>query len=167
MRGAGAAFGVGLALVLLLLARPGAAGSPLAAEVRVAVAPVGELEIVPPPPRPFLVADALEPGGRRAEGEVTVRNQTGSDLAAELRPEASSGDLDGLLRVRAWMAGRLLADTTLEGMRTRPPDLRLSSGERTRLRLQVWLPAQILSGYEGRLVEVSLVPELRTAGARR
>jgi hypothetical protein len=157
----GAVLGVGLALALLVVSRLGAAGSPLAAEVRVEVASVGELEVRPGPPRAVLVAAALRPGGGRAADGFSVRNQTGSDLAVDLVARPDSTALDGLLRVRAWAADRLLADTTLEGLRARPLPLRLASGQRARLRLQAWLPREVLSGYEGRLVEVSLVPEVR------
>lgn len=167
MRVAGAAIGVGLALALLVVSRPGAAGSPLAAAVRVEVASVGELEVRPGPPRAVLVASALRPGGKRATDDFLLRNQTGADLAVDLLTRPDSTALDGLLRVRAWENGRLLADTTLEGLRARPLPLGLASGQRARLRLQVWLPREVLSGYEGRLVEVSLVPEVRTLEGSR
>ncbi len=167
VRGAGAVLGVGLALALLLFSRPGAAGSPLAAEVRVEVAPVGELEVRPGPPRPVLVAAALRPGGERVGDGFLVRNQSGTDLAVDLVARPDSTALDGLLRTKAWAEERLLADTTLEGLRERPLPLRLASGEGARLRLVVWLPREVLSGYEGRLVEVSLVPEVRTLEGSR
>jgi hypothetical protein len=162
VRVAGAVLGVGLALALLVLSRPGAAGSPLAAEVRIEVAPVGELEVRPGPPQPVLVAAGLRPGGKPAAAGFLVRNQTGAELAVDLIARPDSTALDGLLRVRAWADGRRLADTTLGGLRVRPLPLRLASGERVRLRLQAWLPEEVSSGYEGRLVDVSLVPEVRT-----
>ena len=165
-RAAGAMVGIGLALALLVLARPGAAGSPLAAGVRVAVEPSGELEIVPVPPRPALVAEGLRPGGPEATGGFAVRNQTGSALAVALTAQADSTALDGLLRVQVRAVGRLLADGTLESLRKRPPRLRLASGQRARLSLRVWLPPDVFSGYEGVLVEASLVPRVRVLGGR-
>jgi hypothetical protein len=161
VRVAGALVGVGLALALLLLSRPGAVGSPLPAAVRVAVAPVGELEVTPAPPRPVFVADALRPGGPRAAGGFRVRNQTAADLVVALEASAGSTALDGLLRVRVEAGGRVLADTTLQGLRARPLRLRLASGEGARLSMRAWLPRDILSGYEGRLAEVLLTPEVR------
>lgn len=163
-RVAGAVLGIGLALALILASLPGAAGSPLPASVRVAVAATGELEITPPPPRPALVAESLRPGGRRAAGHFQMRNQTGADLAIALKAGADSTAFNGLLRFRVRIRGRLVADTTLEGLRRRPVRLRLASGQRTRLGLEAWLPRDILSGYEGRLVKVSLVPEPRVLG---
>jgi hypothetical protein len=163
-RMAGALVGVGLALALLFFSRPGAAGSPLPAAVRVTVAPMGELEVTPAPPRPVFVADALRPGGPSATGGFLVRNQTGANLAVALAASANSTALDGLLRLRVEAAGRVLADTTLQGLRARALHLRLASGEGARLRLRAWLPEDILSGYEGRLVEVSLSPEVRQLG---
>lgn len=163
---AGAALGIGLAVALLLASRPGAAGSPLPAGVRVEVAATGELEVTPSPPRPVLVADALRPGGPRAVSDFQVRNQTGAGLAVDLEASADSTALDGLLRLRVRGPGRVLADSTLEGVRRRPLSLRLASGQRARLRLEAWLPRDILSGYEGRLVTVSLVPEVQALGGR-
>jgi hypothetical protein len=160
-RVAGALVGVGLALALLFVSRPGAAGSPLPAGLRVAVAPVGELEVTPPPPRSVFAAPALRPGGPAAVGGFAVRNQTGADLAIALAAGADSTALNGLLRVRVEAGGRVLADTTLQGLRARPLRLRLASGEGVRLGLRAWLPADVLSGYEGRLVEVLLTPEVR------
>jgi hypothetical protein len=166
-RGAGVLLGVGLAVFLLLTSRPGAAGSPLPATIRVAVAPTGELEISPAPPRPALLAPSLRPGGERAAGGFGLRNQTGSDLAITLKAEANSTALNGLLRVRVRIGGSLAADTTLQGLRRRPIRLRLDSGQGNYLRLEAWLPKDILSGYEGRLVTVSLVPAVRTLGGSR
>ena len=167
VRGAGAVLGVGLALALLVFSRPGAAGSPLAAEVRFEVASVGELEVRPGPPQAVVVAADLRPGGERAADSFGVRNQTGTGLAVELVARPDSTALDGLLRVKAWEDGRLLADTTLGGLRARPLPLRLASGEEARLRLQVWLPREVLSGHEAQLVDVALKPELRPLGGGR
>jgi hypothetical protein len=164
VRVAGALVGVGLALALLFASRPGAVGSPLAAAARVEVAPVGELEVTPAPPRPVFAADSLRPGGPAAVGGFGVRNQTGEDLAVALAASANSTALDGLLRLRVEAAGQVLASSTLQGLRARPLRLRLASGEEARLRWRAWLPGSILSGYEGRLVEVTLTPEVRQLG---
>lgn len=164
MRAAGALLGLALAVTLLLVSRPGAAGAGAPAAVSFAIAPVGELEVVPSPPRPVLEARSLRPGGARASGAFSVRNQTGEDLAVALRAEADSTALNGLLRVRVRSGGRVLADSTLEGLRVRPIRLWLASGQRARLRLEAWLPGQVLDGYEGALVDVALTPSLRVLG---
>jgi hypothetical protein len=163
-RAAGALLGLTLAVTLLLVSRPGAVGAGAPAAVSVAIAPVGELEITPPPPRPVLEARALRPGGPRASGAFAVRNQTGEDLAVALRADVDSTALNGLLEVRVTSGGRVLAESSLESLRVRPPQLRLASGERARLNFEAWLPAQVLEGYEGALVDITLTPRLRTLG---
>jgi hypothetical protein len=163
-RAAGALVGLALALGLLLVSRPVAAGTPAPASVRVTVEPAGELEIAPAPPRPVLEARGLAPGGRPASGGFAVRNQTGADLALALLAEPDSTALDGLLQVRVRAGDRLLAESTLEGLRLRPVRLRLASGERARVRLEAWLPDRVLNGYEGIHVDVALVPLPRPIG---
>jgi hypothetical protein len=160
-RAAGLLAGIGVAVTLILVARPGAVVAPAPASLRVAVTPVGELEITPPPPRPVLVARGLRPGGTRASGGFLIRNQTGRGLAIALRADADSTSLDGLVQVRARTGGHLIAETTLEGLRLRPLRLRLASGQRARLRLEAWLPKDVLGGYEGSRVEVLLTPLVR------
>jgi hypothetical protein len=164
-RTAGALIGAVLALGLLLGARPAANGSPLPAAIRFAMAPTGELEVTPPAPEPLLAAHSLIPG-RGATATFTVRNQTGESEAVAFRATADSTALDGLLRIRLRAAGRLLADTTLQGMRRRTEVVDLSSGAESRFRLQAWIPAEIRNGYEGRSVSVTLTPEMRAIGGR-
>lgn len=163
-RAAGALLGLALAVTLLLVSRPGAAGAGAPAAVRVAVAPAGELEVSPSPPRPVLEARSLRSGGPPAGGTFQVRNQTGEDLSVALRAEVDSTALNGLLEVRVRSGGHLLAESTLEGLRVRPIQLRLASGQRARLSLEAWLPSQVLSGYEGALVDVTLTPHVRALG---
>jgi hypothetical protein len=165
-RTAGALLGLGLALAFLVTARPGANASPLPAAIRVAMAPTGELAVTPAFPRPVLSADALLPGRRPAHSSFLLRNQTSSPLAIGLRATASSTALDGSLRLKLTAGGKPLADTTLQGMKQGIPGLDLSSGEQSRLRLTAWIPSDVLSGYEGRRVNVSLVPAVRIAGGR-
>jgi hypothetical protein len=162
----GAILGVSLAVALLVIVRPGAAGSPLPAALRVTMAPAGELEVSPAPPRPLLVAGSLRPGGRRAVAAFRVRDQTGASLALRLRADPDSTTLDGLLRLRLLDGRRVLADTTLEGLALRPAALDLRSGEGRELRLEAWLPRDILSGYAGQLVRVALVPRVAATAER-
>lgn len=151
-------------MTLLLVSRPGAAGAGAPAAISFAVAPVGELEVSPAPPRPVLEMRSLLPGGPRASGAFTIRNQTGEDLAVALRAEVDSTALNGLLEVRIRSDDRLLSESTLEGLRVRPIRLQLASGQRAQLSLEAWLPAQVLDGYEGALVDVTLAPHLRALG---
>lgn len=163
-RATGALLGLALAVTLLLVSRPGAAGAGAPAAIRFAVAPAGELEVSPPLSRPVPEARALRPGGPRAISSFQIRNQTGEDLSVALRAEVDSTALNGLLEVRVRSGGRLLSESTLEGLRVRPIRLRLASGQRVRLRLEAWLPSQVLSGYQGALVDVTLTPRLRALG---
>jgi hypothetical protein len=162
-RAAGALLGLTLAVTLLLVSRPGAVGAGAPAAVSVAIAPVGELEITPASPQRVLEA-RLRPGGPRAGGVFTVRNQTGESLAVALRANASSTALNGLLEVRVRSGERLLAESSLESLRVRPPRLWLASGQRAELSFEAWLPAQVLEGYEGAIVDITLTPQSRTLG---
>jgi hypothetical protein len=164
-RAAGALLGLTLAVTLLLVSRPGAADAGAPASLSVAIAPVGELEISPAPPQPVLEARSLRPGGPPASGAFTVRNQTGEDLTVVLRADVSSTALNGLLEVRIQSGGRVLSESTLESLRVRPLRLQLNSGEGIPLSIEAWLPAQVLEGYEGALVDVTLTPRLQTLGA--
>jgi hypothetical protein len=166
VRAAGAILGIGLALALLIASRPGADASPLPATLRVAMAPVGELEVAPSLNHPVFVAHSLMPGRPPASGSLRIRNQTGSALAVGLRTSVDSTALDGLVRIRLSVDGRPLVDTTVQGMGQRPVGLRLESGARARLDLEVWIPSDILSGYEGRLVNMTLAPQVHPIGGR-
>ncbi len=161
-RTTGAVLGAFLALLFLVAARPGGNSSPSPATVRVSMAPVGELEVTPST-TPILVADSLLPGGRPADATFRVRNQAGETLAIGLRTTADSTALDGLLRLRLTADGEALADTTLQGLQQRTVSLNLASGAHSRLRLQAWIPNDVNTGFEGRRVEVSLVPTIRIA----
>jgi hypothetical protein len=163
-RAAGALLGLTLAVTLLLVSHPGAVGAGAPAAVSVTIAPVGELEVSPPPPRPVLEARSLRPGGPRAGGAFAVRNQTGEILAVALRADVDSTALNGLLEVRVRNEERVLSESTLESLRVRPLQLRLASGERAHLSMEAWLPAQVLEGYEGAIVDITLTPQLRTLG---
>jgi len=166
-RATGALLGLGLALAFLVAARPGANASPLPASVRVSIAPIGELAVRPVFPKPVLSANSLRPGRRPAHATFALRNQTASPLAVGLRATADSTALDGLLRLKLSADGKPLADTTLQGMEQGIPGIHLASGKLSRLRLEAWLPRDVLSGYEGIRVDVSLVPAVRIVGGRR
>ncbi|MGC1167153.1 MAG: hypothetical protein WA862_13715 [Solirubrobacterales bacterium] len=163
-RAAGVLLGLALAVTVVLVSLPGASGAGAPAAVSIAVAPAGELEVLPASPRPVLEARSLRPGGPRASGAFTVRNQTGESLRVALRAAVDSTALNGLLEVRVRAGGRLLSESTLEGLRVRPIRLRLASGQRALLSFEAWLPAEVLDGYEGALVDVTLTPRLRALG---
>lgn len=163
-RVAGVLLGVAAAASLLIAARPSADFSRLPASARFTVSVTGELEVTPAPPRPFLIARALTPGGRRAAASFTVRNQTGVTRGVGFRAHAGARDLDGLLRIRLRAGTTTLADTTLQGLRHgSASSLRLSSGAARRVDVEAWIPDGI-NDYEGRDVVVALTPTLRGGG---
>jgi hypothetical protein len=154
----GCALGLGLALMIVLVARPSANVAGLSATVRFTVPLSGELAVTPPAPLPVLVADRLRPGSPRATGRFEVQNQTGKTIGLGFRARPSSTALNGLVRVRLSAAGRLLADTTLQGALRTDGALRLPPGGTRQIELQAWMPLNVGDGYEGRQVDVSLLP---------
>jgi hypothetical protein len=154
-----AAIGAAAVLALLVAVRPaGGHGGVLPASLRFAAEPDGAVAVTPTAPRALLETTDLRPGGHAA-GTIRLRNQTGGKLAVGLRAEPSSTALDGLVEVRITAAGDVLADTTLQALRQGTPGrVRLAPGAATTVHVLASLPAETVTGYEGRSVSVSLVP---------
>jgi hypothetical protein len=162
LRAIGVLLGAGLAVFLLVGARPTTSFTSLPARAVLAVGLTGELGVTPSVPRPVLDAKTLEPGAAPARAEAVVRNQTGTTLAVGFRAQAASRDLDGLLRIRLSSGGRVLADTTLQGLRNGTPEtLALRAGAETSLVVEAWIPDGITDGYQGRSADVTLAPVVR------
>jgi hypothetical protein len=161
IRIAGVLLGAGVAVALLLAARPSESFARLPASVGFTIPATGELAVTPAPGRPFLLARALTPDGPPASARVTVRNQTGETLAVGFRAEAGARQLDGLLRVRLRAGDRTLANTTLQGLRNGSATVRLPSGAARSITLEAWIPDGT-NDYEGRHADVELTPTLRT-----
>ena len=160
---AGALLGAGVALALLLSARPSASFARLPASVGFTVPATGELAVTPAPGRPLLLARALTPDGPPASARFAVRNQTGETLAVGFRAAAGARQLDGLLRIRLRAGDRTLANTTLQGLRNGSATVRLRSGAARSITLDAWIPDGT-NDYEGRHADVELTPTLRTRG---
>ncbi|HVO52778.1 MAG TPA: hypothetical protein VMT37_00040 [Solirubrobacterales bacterium] len=154
-----AAIGVALVAALLVQARPaGGHGGVLPARLSFFAEPDGAVEVTPAAPRALLESGPLRPGDG-ATGTLRLRNQTGSRLAVGLRAEPSSTALDGLVEVRLVSGGQVLADTTLQALRRGTPGrLRLAPGAAASVRVIASLPAEVVTGYEGRDVTVNLIP---------
>jgi hypothetical protein len=164
VRVAGVLLGAGVALALLIAARPSASFARLPASAGFTIAVSGELAVTPAPGRPFLRATALTPGGAPATASFSVRNQTGSTLEIGLRARAPTHELDGLLRIRLRVGDRTLADTTLQGLRHgSAATIRLRSGDARSIALEAWIPDGT-NDTEGRDVAIELKPTLRTSG---
>lgn len=157
---AAVALGAAIVLVVVLLARPaGGHGGILPASLRVAASQDGALVVSPAAPKPVLEDARLRPGAH-VGGELRLRNQTGEQLAVRLRAEPSSTALDGILRVRIEAGGKSVFDSTLQALRQGTEDaIRLGPGRAAPLRVSAWIPATEATGYEGRYVDVLLVPE--------
>jgi hypothetical protein len=85
-------------------------------------------------------------------------------IALGFRGRRSSTSLDSLVHVRLGVAGRPLADTTLQGLARTTATLRLPSGGTRQIEVRAWMPAHAGDGYEGRQVDVSLVPVIVQSG---
>ena len=127
----------------------------LGADIWVISSPVGELELSPA--GPFVSGSALEPGGRAVEGDLKVRNQTGSELSVRLRALPSLRDLDDVLMIRVELEGDALFVGRLGDLRSwSDRAFRLARGERRAVRVQTWLPPDVTDGYQGRIADISL-----------
>ncbi|MDX6653189.1 MAG: hypothetical protein QOJ38_1970 [Solirubrobacterales bacterium] len=165
-RALGGSVGLGLAVAIVMVARPAASADGLTATVRFSIPVSGELTVTPAAPKPVLVAAGLRPGGNRAAGSFKVHNQTGRTMPLDFHARPSSAAINGLLQVRLSAAGRTLVRTSLQDMvRGGGGTLRLRSGATRQLTLAAWMPAGVGSGYEGRVIDVSLVPRSLSGGA--
>jgi hypothetical protein len=163
-RVAGVLLGAGVALALLIAARPSASFPRLPASAAFTIAVSGELAVTPAAGRPLLRARALTPGGAHATARFRVRNQTGSTLEIGFRAQGAAHELDGLLRIRLRAGDRTLANTTLQGLRHGSAStIRLRSGGARSIALEAWIP-DATNDTEGRDVAVELRPTLRTSG---
>jgi hypothetical protein len=156
----GILLGVAVACAALLAWRVPGGARTLGADVRMDAVQTGEVGVAPL--SAFVNAASLVPG-RTAAGWVTLRDQTGVPLNVRLRALTSSHDLDRLLRVRiAPRRGVPLYDGPLGGLRTRA--LALAAGQTRALRVEVSLAAGARTGFQGRIVDVTLqVQQARAA----
>ncbi|HEX8051134.1 MAG TPA: hypothetical protein VF504_06660 [Solirubrobacterales bacterium] len=158
-RAIGAAIGFALVAALIVAARPaGGHGGVLPASLRFTAVLDGTVAVEPAPPQPLLESGPLRPGSR-ASGRLTLRNQTGEALAVRLRAEPDSTALDGTAHVRLVSHGVVLADGTLQALRQGSAEaVRLRPGGAAQVRVVIWIPAEVETGYEGRRVAVALEP---------
>jgi hypothetical protein len=157
----GVALGVLLALLCLTAWRVPGGARALGADVRIDALQTGAIGVMPL--HPFVRAPSLLPG-RSAGGSVTLRNQTGVPLRVRLRALPSTRDLDPLLSVRIESGPLHLYSGTLAGLRTAGTQpLLLGSAQQRTLRVEASLPASARSGYQGRIVDITLAPTSRTA----
>jgi hypothetical protein len=153
------ALGVAIVVVLVLVARPaGGHGGVLPASLRIVAGQDGAVAITPAAPKALLEDAELRPG-THADGEMTLRNQTGRSLALGLRAEPSSTALDGITRVRVSAGAEVIFDSTLGVLREGTDAFRIGPGGSRNVEVTAWIPAAESTGYEGRRVDVQLVLE--------
>jgi len=158
---AGICVGVALALTALIAWRVPGGERTLGADVRIEALQTGEVGVAPL--HPFASTPSLLPG-HSLSGDVTLRNQTGVPLALRLRALPSVHDLDGLLVLHVSAGGRTLYDGNLDGLRTsgtRP--FTLAAATARRLHVSASLPAGLRTGFQGRILDLSLQVESRPA----
>jgi hypothetical protein len=164
-RAAGAAVGIAVAVALLVASQPSATIRALPASVDFTLSPPGTLAANPAPPAPLLRATRLEPGTRRTTASFRLQNQSGTTLRVGVRAKPDARSLDGIVRVRIGSGRRLLADTTLQGLRQgTPATVLMRSGASRHFDLEAWIPATVTDGYQGRIVQVALVVTAPRAG---
>ena len=150
----GIALGVVLAGAALAAWRVPGGASTLGADVRVDAVQTGEIGVSPL--RPFVNAGSLLPGSH-ADGNVALRNQTGVLMRVRVRALPSSPDLDPLLRVRIVSGAQNLFTGSLGRLRRAgSAPIALAPGASRQLSVRVSLPAGLRSGYQARIVDVTL-----------
>jgi hypothetical protein len=150
----GILLGVAIAAVALVSWRVPGGQRTLGADVRMEALQTGPVGVAPL--QPFLSTPSLLPGST-VSGDVTLRNQTGVPLSLRLRALPSTPDLDSLLQVRVSAGTRTLYDGSLGGLRTAgTAPLRVASARSAQLEVRATLPASVRSGFEGRIVDVTL-----------
>jgi hypothetical protein len=163
VRGAGFAAGLVLAALALLSWRVPASGEELGLDVRLVAMPPGELLVEQT--GPFVSGRALTPGGRAAEGSLTVRNIAGRRLAFRVRGLPSARGVDRILQVELRVGGRRLASGPLGDLRAwTGRSFELDASETAALTARAWLPEGTGRGWAGRILDVTV--ELRAGEPR-
>lgn len=158
----GIVLGVALAGAALAAWRVPGGESTLGADVRLDAVQTGEIGVTPL--RPFVNAASLLPGAH-AGGNVGLRNQTGVPLQVRVRALPSTPDLDSVLQVRIQNGSQPLFTGPLSELRRAgSAAVSLAPGASRKLNVRVSLPAGLQSGYQGRIVDVTL--QIDSASAR-
>jgi hypothetical protein len=118
------------------------------------------------PPGPLLTAPGIRPGGKPADGGVTVLNPTARTQRVRVRAVPSSKGIDGLLMVELTADGRALYRGPLGGLREPPGNgLVLQSGDGVEMRLHAWLRPGA-RGWSGQIEDLTLAFDAVPAEAR-
>ena len=159
------AVGVGLCLLAMTAWGLPTSGSAPGLDLRLIVAPPGELTV--DPAGVLVSARAMQAGDDPAEGVIEVKNIAGRPL--RVRPVAlpSVKGLARTVRLRAAAGGKTLAAGTLASLeRPRGPGVEIPARGSRRVELSVWMPPGE-TGYRGRILDVTLELRSRLLGSDR
>jgi hypothetical protein len=153
-----AAVGVGVCLVALTAWGLPTSGSPPGLDLRLIVAPPGELTV--DPAGVLASARAMQAGDDPAEGVIEVRNIAGRPLLVQPIALPSVKGLARTVRLRSAIDDRTIAAGTLASLEgPRGPGVEIPARGTRQIDVSAWLPAEA-SGYRGRILDVTL--ELRS-----
>jgi hypothetical protein len=159
-----ATVGVGACLVALTAWGLPTSGSAPGLDLRLIVAPPGELTV--DPAGVLVSARAMQAGDDPARGVIAVKNIAGRPLL--VRPVAlpSVKGLARTVRLRATVGSRTLGAGPLASLeRPHGPGVEIPARGSRQIDVSAWLPAEA-SGYRGRILDVTLELRSRSMGAR-
>lgn len=163
-RALGLLVGVGVAMLAVTATRVPRGNTVLGVDVAFEALPTGELDISPT--GAFLEASGLRPStSDRAEGTVSVRNQTGSTLDLNVRAVPMTGQLDEALSVEVSVADVVVFVGRLGALREwTDRTVAVGPGQSVEVAVGAWLPPSAASGGH-RLVENVMLEFLTEVGA--
>jgi hypothetical protein len=160
-----AAVGVGVCLLTLTAWGLPTSGSPPGLDLRLIVAPPGELTV--DPAGVLASARAMQAGDDPARGAIEVRNIAGRPLLVRLVALPSVKELAQTIRLRSTVGARTLASGTLAALeRPRGPGVEIPARGSRQIEVSAWLPAEA-TGYRGRILDVTLELRSRPMGRAR
>jgi hypothetical protein len=165
IRSLGLVLGVTVAAIAVVSSRIPAGTGVLGADIILASAPTGELNVTPT--GPFLTATNLTPSSPASSGSIAVFNQTGSSLDVAVRGLPSSTDMDKIMLVQVAADGTSIYDGTLGGFRDwTTKTISLASGQTTHLTLRTWLDPRSGEAWSGRITQVGIEFDSIPVGAK-
>jgi hypothetical protein len=157
--------GVCAALALVFSQRLPANDQVPGVDVKVTVAPMGELTV--PSSGAFLNRENVLPGSPPVSGSVQVTNPSPHALDVTPRIDASVSNLDDEVAVRVTAGTRTLVDGTVASAELGSArSVRLAAGESASIGVQTWLADAPVEEYVGRVVDISLTLESQRSARR-
>lgn len=149
-----ATVGVGICLIALTAWGLPTSGSPPGLDLRLIVAPPGELTV--DPAGVVAAARAMQAGDDPTRGTIEVTNITGRRLLVRPLALPSVRGLARTVQLRAVTDGKALAAGTLASLeRPRGRGIEIAARGTRQIELSAWLPSGA-TGYRGRILDVTL-----------